>query len=277
MTSNTEVSPWRIQSGEPEGKYTNQLQFNLKAAPRAFNLETHFQKPEPIVIEKLQPTKSSINGQSYPISLTRTSSSLSSDRLELAVQLAKRDVKKLKNMLADPHINVSGISGENSNSNQVVKEDVIKDKTVIDNQKKAKYATVTEQRSKEIRNQERKPTYGKLVKVVSPQERRNRKNTQMQFYPSEGDVFVDEENPISPTPKTKEMSEIKRLRKRTAEVYEKDWILFLSKKDIESKEVDLIKRKTHFEEDTEYERKEHRAEEQAARSARVLYMLQRKV
>ena len=276
MTSNTEISPWRLQSGEPEGKYTNQLQFNLKAAPRAFNLETHFQKPEPIVIEKLQPTKSSINGQSYPISLTRNSSSLSSDRLELAVQLAKRDVKKLKNMLADPHINVSGISGENSNSNQVIKEDVMKDKTVIDNQKKAKYATVTEQRSKEIRNQERKPTYGKVVKVVSPQERRNRKNMQMQFYPSEGNVFGDEENPISPTPKTKEMSEIKRLRKELQK-YMKRLDSVLEQKDIESKEVDLIKRKTHFEEDTEYERKEHRAEEQAARSARVLYMLQRKV
>ena len=276
MTSNTEGSPWRLKPGGPEGKYTNQLQFNLKATPRAFNLETHFQKPEPIVIEKLQPTKSSSDRQSIPISLTRSSSSLSSDRLELAVKLAKRDVKKLKNMLAEPQINMSGILGQNSDGNKAVKKDVLNDKKVIDNQKRAKYSVVTEQRSKEIRNQERKPTLGKLMKVTGPQERRNSKNTQMQFYPSEGDVFDDEENTKSPTPKTREMSEIKRLR-RELQKYMKRLDSVLEQKDMESKEADLIKRKTHFEEDTEYERKEHRAEEQAARSARVLYMLQRKV
>ena len=276
MASNTGVPYWKMKSANPVGKYMNQLQFNLEAAPKAFNLETHFEKPKPILIEKLDPVKTETTGigRNYPISLTRSSSSLSSDCLDLAVQLAKRDVKKLKNMLVDPQLSISGIIGNSSDGNQG--NELEMHKKGIDVKKAAKISVIDKQKRNEIRNGELKPHLGKLVKTVEAQERRKVQNEDVQFYDSDGGALEDDEKLKSPIPKIKEMSEIKRLR-RELQKYMKRLDSVLEQKDIESKDADHIKRKTHFEEETEYERKEHRAEEQSARSARVLYMLQRKV
>ena len=254
----------------------NQLQFNLEAVPKAFNLETQFEKPKPILIEKVDPVKTEATcaGRNYPVSLTRSSSSLSSDRLDLAVQLAKRDVKKLKNMLVDPQLNISGIIGNSIDENQGNQLEMHEKR--IDDKEAAKISVIDKQKRKEIRHRELKPHLGKLVKTVEPQERRKVQSEDAQFYDSDGDALDDGEKPKSPIPKMKEMSEIKRLR-RELQKYMKRLDSVLEQKDIESKDADHIKRKTHFEEETEYERKEHRAEEQSARSARVLYMLQRKV
>ena len=261
-------------SAIPVEKHMNQLQFNLRTVPKAFSLETNFQKPKPIVIEKLQPMKAKDNDNERHgrVSLIRSSSSLSSDRLELAMQLAKRDVKKLKNMLADPHIDISGFLGNNGGNVQDAHQ--ITDRKVDDGKRVTKYSAMADKSAKESRNREKKPSIGKVVTTIHHQDNTNKKKTQLQFYDLEDDA--NEKSPKSQNPKTREMSEIKRLRKELQK-YMKRLDVVLEQKDTELKDADLIKRKTHFEEDTEHERKEHRAEEQAARSARVLYMLQRKV
>ena len=276
MALNIEALPRRVKTAYPEGQYTNQLQFNLEAAPRAFNLETNFKKPKPIVIEKLHPERSTYDKNTYPISLARSSSSLSSDRLELAMQLAKRDVRKLKNMLAEPNIDISGITDDQHVGNKAVQQNTTKERKVSHSRKAPKVLEVPQQKSKEIRNREKNIYFGKVVTTTGPEETGNVKGPQLQFYDSDGDVKDYVKGLGSPVLKTKEMSEIKRLRKELQK-YMKRLDSVLEQKDIESKDADLIKRKTHFQEETEYERKEHRAEEQAARSARVLYMLQRKV
>ncbi len=95
------------QVKEKQTMYREQLQFNLHSPPKRFNLETNFVKPRPIVIEKLAPKQQEVRFQKAPARLSSNDtpfSSLSSERLEFAMQLAKRDVKKLKTMLANPTV-----------------------------------------------------------------------------------------------------------------------------------------------------------------------------
>ena len=83
-------------------QHVNQLQFNIHTPYSINSLASNFQKPQPLVIEKV-PVKAStvtevpsitpIHQVSLPSS---PASSISSDRLHFAVQLAKMDAKKLK-------------------------------------------------------------------------------------------------------------------------------------------------------------------------------------
>lgn len=81
---------------------SSQLQFNMGIPALTGNMATHFRKPQPIVIEKLQGPKQDANKtfisripENYPLANT---SALSSDRLSFAVNLAKRDIKRAKMM-----------------------------------------------------------------------------------------------------------------------------------------------------------------------------------
>ena len=74
--------------------HNNQLQFNLGIPPSSGNLNTKFRKPRPIIIEKLTaPSDGVVTSDRGNLSV---SSSVSSDRLALAVRLARRDVRKSK-------------------------------------------------------------------------------------------------------------------------------------------------------------------------------------
>ena len=81
-------------------QHVNQLQFNLHAPYSINSLASNFQKPQPLVIEKFpvlppeEPTRPLAvhHNRSIPSS---PASSVSSERLHLAVQLAKIDAKKL--------------------------------------------------------------------------------------------------------------------------------------------------------------------------------------
>ena len=81
-------------------QHMNQLQFNLHAPYSVHSLETNFQKPQPLVIEKFPvlppsgPTKHPVVHHDAPIP-SSPASSVSSERLHFAVQLAKIDAKKL--------------------------------------------------------------------------------------------------------------------------------------------------------------------------------------
>lgn len=278
MASNT----GRIDAAEkfniPGARNMNQLQFNLQPR-KAFSLETNFQKPKPLIIEKLHPAKVvNINDErSYPISLARSSSSLSSDRLELAMQMAKRDVKKLKNMLADPQIDISGILGKRDGKSEVERKTGHSgEQDKVQSRQKSLREIKESEGSKRNKIREKKLSFGEVFTTADPEEKSGKGNKKLQFYDSEGGALKQEGILSSPEPKSKEISEIKRLRKEL-EKYMRRLDSVLEQKDAALKSVDAIKRKTLFEEETEQERKELRAEEQAARSARVLYMLQRKV
>ena len=81
-------------------QHINQLQFNLHAPYSINSLASNFQKPRPLVIEKFpvfapeEPAKPLAirHGASIPSS---PASSVCSERLHFAVQLAKIDAKKL--------------------------------------------------------------------------------------------------------------------------------------------------------------------------------------
>lgn len=95
--------PSAIPIGKPHDnnrdpfQHVNQLQFNLRAPYSINALATSFRKPQPLVIEKF-PCGGPAENPGVPQSVripASPASSVSSDRLHLAVQLAKIDAKKL--------------------------------------------------------------------------------------------------------------------------------------------------------------------------------------
>ena len=249
---------------------TNQLQFNLHAAPQAYNLQTTFTKPRPIIIEKLLPASQESKPTVHKDDRSLVSS-LSSERLDLAMQLAKRDVKKLKTMLSDPNMNLAEML-ENGNQMQAIApaETAIREPIVS-----IKGSNKDSQRGKNKKEQrDQKPKAGKVIASSQPREEFRGKNFQLKFFDSEGDALDREESPKKSETKSKEMTEIKRLR-RELQKYVKRLDSVLQQRNSEKNSGRAKSRA--IEEETEYERKSIRAEEQAARSARVLYILQRKV
>ena len=69
----------------------NQMQFNLNVPVRPANMAVRFQKPDPIVIEKYTGSPPNVSVGSNP---AFSFSSVSEEKLALAVQLAKRDMKQ---------------------------------------------------------------------------------------------------------------------------------------------------------------------------------------
>lgn len=85
---------------------SSQLQFNMGIPAIPENMATHFRKPRPIIIEKLEGPKPDITNKAFisrtpeNFPLSHNTSALSSDRLAFAVNLAKRDIKRAKLMPA---------------------------------------------------------------------------------------------------------------------------------------------------------------------------------
>lgn len=252
---------------------TNQLQFNLLTAPQAYNMQTTFQKPRPIIIEKLLPAPQESKA---PVKVMHRDdrslmSSLSSERLELAMQLAKRDVKKLKTMLSDPNMNLAEMLENGNQIKAIAPAEIAFREPAVS----IKGSNKENQRGKSRKEQkDQKPKAGKVIASSQLQKEFRGKNFQLKFFDSEGDTLDREESPQKGEMKSKEMTEIKRLRKELQK-YVKRLDSVLEQRDSEKNPARAKARA--IEEETEYERKSIRAEEQAARSARVLYMLQRKV
>ena len=82
-------------------QHINQLQFNLHAPYSINSLASNFQKPQPLLIEKFPvfplsgPPANPVAHHSAPSIPSSPASSVSSERLHFAVQLAKIDAKKL--------------------------------------------------------------------------------------------------------------------------------------------------------------------------------------
>ena len=118
MASRTQLDfgPSRYKSFKPQPShhtplhYNTQLQFNLGAHSLPDNLATKFRKPPPIIIETLKsntgkeqlvsstgrlPETTEIFSHGLPLSVN---SSVSSEKLVSAIRLAKRDIRKAKEL-----------------------------------------------------------------------------------------------------------------------------------------------------------------------------------
>eukprot|EP00794_Sanderia_malayensis_P013777 gene13777-15219_t len=251
--------------------YREQLRFNLNCPTEKDNLQRTFQKPRPIVIEKLLPSKAPVEpANQFQVAVnsnvSRPSSSLSSERLEFAMQLAKRDVKKLKSMLSDPGIQIPDVL-QNRACNQAV---VSKQQNVKRQVKREPLRSEAIGRSK----REKKQIVGKVLSAEkSPPKDVNYKNGQLKFVQYDGEHRLEEDE--DEKPQTKEVTEIKRLRRELQKYMKRlDSVLDEKSNKFQNQAAGV---KSLVDDATEKERKMVRVEEQASRSARVLYMLQRKV
>ena len=272
----------------PDSNYGTQLQFNLLSPQKASNLETNFHKPRPIVIEKLAPaisafapfTRARGGLQGAPNSLPLTS--LSSERLAFAVQLAKQDVKKLKRMLSGSNEKVTELLNGHSHPGNEQKEHVeypYKEKLKNDVREVRQPKKSVHRQVKDTLNKQNNQTPGKVLLLKGNQEdaQTEDKIHRMKFYDTE-EVQAAIKN-VKEEQQSKEASEIRRLRKELHQYMKKlDDVVSQKAAASQSKGGKTKgKKEFMFEEPQETERKALRAEEQSSRSARMLYMLQRKV
>ena len=255
----------------------NQLKFNLgNTKMTAEQLTSRFRKPQPIVIERISETQpSDISAPyshatlpaSYPV-LPSVSSSLSGERLALAVHLAKKDVKKVmkvgaENVLVSPD---DGIQHRNVKTSTKGKGSVAK--KLKGKSLKSKLQDVLPEDNVTLRE--------KVHHAVKKQEMSAARLHEMHFYPAqrEDDRFESDKERT-------QANEIRKLRKELQQ-----YMIQIEKLKIERPEVlrnkdKRLKRRRDSEVRLSDEEVDHRqvirAEEQAARSARMLYVLQRQV
>jgi len=255
----------------------NQLKFNLgNKKMTAEQLTSRFRKPQPIVIERISETQpSDISAPyshatlpaSYPV-LPSVSSSLSSERLALAVHLAKKDVKKVKevgaeNVLVSPD---DGIQHRNVKTSTKGKGSLTK---------KLKGKSL-KSKSQDVLPEENVTLRERVHHAVKKQEISAARLHEMHFYSAQ-----KEDDRFESDKERTQANEIRKLRKELQQ-----YMIHIEKLKIERPEVlrnkdKRLKRRRDSEvrlSDEEVDRRQViRAEEQAARSARMLYVLQRQI
>lgn len=255
----------------------NQLQFNL-GIPRntTEQLTTRFRKPQPIVIEKLSeqtetprvvPFNHATTPCAYPI-VSSVSSSLSSDRLALAVHLAKKDVKKVKEFGTE---NVLVSQDDEAQSRHLTASS--KGKGYPGKKMKAKGG---KSKSQDVLSQDNVTLRQRVHATVKKQESAAKRQHEMYFYPAarEDDGFDSDRDRT-------QANEIRKLRKELHQYMKQMEGLKSERPEVLRNKDKRLKRRRDGEvrlsdEDLD-QRQMVRAEEQAARSARMLYVLQRQV
>ena len=266
--------PQRVMAAPNSGSAShkmNQLQFNLGVPTSADQFTTRFRKPQPIVIEKLgdqnqTPQRRVTTPVVYPV-VPSVSSSITSDRLALAVHLAKKDVRKVKEIGTE---NVLVSQEEETKRRHFV--------ATSKNMGAGKKNRVKSMKSKsQAAISEDKPTLRERVySTVKKQEAEARKQYKMYFYPA-----AREDDEFESDGERTQANEIRKLRKELHQ-YMKQMESFKDERPemLKNKDKRLKKRKEgegRLADEEVDERQVVRAEEQAARSARMLYVLQRQV
>ncbi|XP_074637070.1 protein moonraker-like isoform X2 [Acropora palmata] len=255
----------------------NQLKFNLgNKKMTAEQLTSRFRKPQPIVIERISETQpSDISAPyshatlpaSYPV-LPSVSSSLSSERLALAVHLAKKDVKKVKEVGAENVL----VSPDDAIQHRNVKT-LTKGKGSLTKKLKGKSL---KSKSQDVLPEENVTLRERVHHAVKKQEISAARLHEMHFYPAQ-----KEDDRFESDKERTQANEIRKLRKELQQ-----YMIHIEKLKIERPEVlrnkdKRLKRRRDSEvrlSDEEVDRRQViRAEEQAARSARMLYVLQRQI
>ena len=249
----------------------NQLQFNLGVPTSADQFTTRFRKPQPIVIEKLgdqnqTPQRRVTTPVVYPV-VPSVSSSITSDRLALAVHLAKKDVRKVKeigteNVLVSPEEETKRRHFVATSKNMGAGK-----KNRVKSMKSKSQAAISED----------KPTLRERVhSAVKKQEAEARKQYKMYFYPA-----AREDDEFESDGERTQANEIRKLRKELHQYMKQMESLKDERPEmLKNKDKRLKKRKEgegRLADEEVDERQVVRAEEQAARSARMLYVLQRQV
>ncbi|XP_057295168.1 protein moonraker-like [Hydractinia symbiolongicarpus] len=244
------IHPGQYHSTPSNQAFTQtQLHFNIDPVQNV--VQNQFKKPKPIIIEKLLPYP---QNDVVPLKTSFESSAVPSDRLAFAMQLAKMDIRKLKNMLDPP---------EKETEIMTLLQNSLKKKTdKTDSPKKTKRTSKTREESKQ-----------KVVLHVYPENPVPHQKANVRKH-----VDHKEENV------NKSYNEDNLIAKENREMYrlQRDLLNYSSKLNQvvrglgKGKDVNTLKT-THDDPSAERERKLVRAEEQKVRSARMLYMLQHKV
>ncbi|XP_072099161.1 protein moonraker isoform X2 [Mobula birostris] len=242
--------------------YKTQLKFNKDVVNAVSNLAVKFTNPRPIVIEKLQqPYQQQVRDDVQSVRSSMQFSAVSEDRLNVAIQLAKRDLRK-------------------KHREEQVKDYLYKhgkdelQSSLRPNHEKGKSADNTSQMKNKVKN-------GNITK---PRHQRNQA-TKEEFTRSDARVYICTSNQnqdraaLSDSPPThdpgprlnrhnlgsKSAEEIHRLRMELSRYFQK--IEDLTKRE---KSVDVL--------DPDEERRiQIKRQEQATRAARMLYVLQQQV
>lgn len=264
-----------IPHGGPASHQMNQLQFNL-GIPTSAEQFTRFRKPQPIIIEKISeqtraphvvPHSHVTTPVVYPV-VSSVSSSISSDRLALAVHLAKKDIKKVKEVGTE---NVF-VSQEEETQNRHVtatgKEKGVSGKKVRGKSGKSKSQAVSSEDTVTLRD--------RVHNTVKKQEAATKRQHKLYFYPA-----PTEEDEFDSDGERMQAREIRKLRKELQQYMKQMEELKDERPEVLKNKDKRLKRRREGEvrlsdEDVD-QRQVVRAEEQAARSARMLYVLQRQV
>lgn len=270
--------PQRVMAAPNSGSAThkmNQLQFNLRVPTTADQFTTRFRKPQLIVIEKLGdqnqtpqllPQRRVTTPVVYPV-VPSVSSSITSDRLALAVHLAKKDVRKVKE-IGTENVLVSQEEETKRRHFAVTGKNMgVGKKNRVKSMKSKSQAAISED----------KPTLRERVHIaVKKQEAEARKQRKMYFYPA-----AREDDEFESDGERTQANEIRKLRKELHQYMKQMESLKDERPEmLKNKDKRLKKRKEgegRLADEEVDERQVVRAEEQAARSARMLYVLQRQV
>lgn len=262
--------------GGPASHQMNQLQFKLGIPTSTEQFTTRFRKPQPIIIEKISehtqtshlvPNSFVTTPVVYPVT-SSVSSSLTSDRLAFAVHLAKKDVKKVKEVGPE---NVFVSQEKETKSRHVAatgKEKRVSGKKVKAKSGKSKSQAVTSEESVTLRE--------RVHNTVKKQEAAAKRQHKLYFYPA-----PREEDEFDSDGERTQADEIRKLRKELHQYMKQMEGLKNERPEVLKNKDKRLKRRRDGEvrlsdEDVD-QRQVVRAEEQAARSARMLYMLQRQV
>ena len=264
-----------ITHGGPASHQMNQLQFNLGIPTSSDQFTTRFRKPQPIIIEKLGdqngtphslPRSRVTTPVVYPVA-SSVLSSITSDRLALAVHLAKKDVKKIKEIGIE---NVLVSQEEETKGRHVTatgKEKGVGKKSRVKSAKSKSQAATSEHKA---------TLHERVHNTIKKQEVEARGQYKMYFYPA-----PREEDEFESDGERTQANEIRKLRKELHQYMKQMESLKDERPEIlRNRDKRLRKRKegeARLSDEDVDQRQLVRAEEQGARSARMLYVLQRQV
>ncbi|XP_014817967.1 PREDICTED: protein moonraker isoform X2 [Calidris pugnax] len=239
-----------------------QLQFNRNVPAVPENLTLRFSSPRPIIIEKLKASNDQRNqpGSRDPsIKSSSMFSVISEERLKLAVQLAKRDIKRrhfeeqVKQQVFGDAVNkpVSAQKSQQQKTEVFEKKNALKSQTHLKYQQKLSQPSKVETTTSGAKVYLYTATEGKLIPAGSGS-------------PPTCDTGPDPK-PNANKKEDKNVREVQRLQKELRSYVQK--IEELTKKGREREILDPDKEQQVC----------TRREKQAARSARMLYVLQQQV
>ncbi|XP_043574442.1 protein moonraker [Chiloscyllium plagiosum] len=249
-----------VQSGSQF--YKNQLKFNKDTLSTVSNLAATVTEPRPIVIEKLrQPCDPHVQNDAQSMSNSVPFSSVSEERLNMAVRMAKRDIKKghLEEQMKDYLYKLEQDQAETSKYINRVKGKSVENAAYVRNRLKMETLTKLKQQKNQTSKEGITKSGARVYICTSDQSQARPARTDS---PPTHDPGPDQ-NRQNQGSKTAE--EIRRLRTELSKYFQK--IEELSKRE---KYTDIL--------DPEEERRmQIKRQEQASRSARMLYVLQQQV